>query len=63
MQWVLWIAPGAAVAVAVYVAYVAVTKGIPAAWAMVSGWWNKGKQDIATLKADVKALKEKVGIQ
>lgn len=70
MQWLLWIAPGIAAAVAGYVIYVSVTKGIPAAWTMLKNWWNKGKEDVQAIKADVDALKagyetvkQKLGIQ
>lgn len=70
MQWVLWVAPGVAAAVAAYVIYVAVTKGIPYTWSMLKNWWNKGKADIDLIKKDVDALKagydtvkQKLGIQ
>lgn len=48
--------PLALFAVAAYVVYVAVTKGLPAAKALVVGWWNKGK----VTEQRLVALEEKV---
>jgi hypothetical protein len=52
-----------------YLGYVAVRRGVPAAWAIVKGWWSSAKNDlaavkgdVATLKTDVAALKTKAGI-
>lgn len=60
---------GAGAVVGGYLVYIAATKGVPAAWAKIKGWWNAGKadlaavkNDVAALKADVGALKSKVGV-
>jgi len=61
--------PGVLAAVAIYVIYIVATKGVPAAWTMVKGWWTAGKaaeaalqSRLTTLEADVKELKAKVGL-
>lgn len=61
MEIALSILPGIAVAVGLYVLYIAATKGAPAAWSMVSGWWNKGKNDLASAKAGLASLELRVG--
>lgn len=54
--------PGVLAAVAIYVLYVAATKGAPAAWTMVKGWWTSTKNDVASLKTRVSALEAQLGM-
>ena len=60
MEIALSILPGIAVAVGLYVLYIGVTKGAPAAWSMVSGWWNKAKTDLTAVKANQAALELRI---
>ncbi len=46
--------------VALYLVWKALTAGVPAAWAVISGWWNWEKTLLATLEADVTGLKTDV---
>jgi hypothetical protein len=52
------IAIGAALAGAAYFAYLAATKGLPAAWAFVRAKWSAGKAEVAKLKGDLVALEQ-----
>lgn len=51
---------GGIAVVGAYVVYIAVTNGVPAAKQMLVDWWNKGKADLATVKADVISLDAKL---
>jgi hypothetical protein len=53
--------PGLVGAVVLYIGYVAVTKGLPAAKALLASWWNKAKNDVAAIKGDIAALEGRVG--
>lgn len=74
------IATGVALTVAIcvvgYLGYIALKRGLPAAKAIVVGWWNKGKADATSMQnvvadlqtravkaeQDIAALKSKVGL-
>jgi len=51
---------GGGAVVGAYLLYIAATKGAPAAYAVVKGWWTAGKADLAALKSDVENLKATV---
>ena len=53
---------GVLIAVLLYLLYIAVTKGVPAAKAKLSAWWNAAKKDVGTVKADLAALESRVGV-
>lgn len=56
---ILTAAAGFAAAVAIYFAYLAATKGLPAAVAWAKAKWTAGAAEIATIKADIESLKLK----
>jgi hypothetical protein len=60
MDQILPIVGGAAGVVGLYLAYLAATKGAPAAWAAVSTWWTAGKTELATLKGDIAEAHAKI---
>lgn len=60
MQWILYVLPGVAVAVAAYLVYVAATKGVPAAAAKAKAWWTKGKQDLSAVRGDVASAHQRL---
>lgn len=52
--------PGAILVGGCYLVYVASRRGVPAAVAIVKGWWNSAKNDLANVKGDVANLQSKV---
>jgi hypothetical protein len=60
MDWILYIVPGLAVAFAAWAIHYAATKGAPALWAKLKGWWTKGQADLAALKGDISDAQTKV---
>ena len=60
MEQILPIAGGAAGVVGLYLAYLAATKGAPAAWTALASWWTAGKTELATIKADVASAHAKI---
>lgn len=65
----LWLVPFAVAGIGSIIAYVALTQGVPAAVTMVKSWWNKGKADVAAIQADVasakaeiQTIKQKIGL-
>jgi hypothetical protein len=57
---VFMVALGVGLTIAVYIIYIAMTHGVPYAWAMLKTWWTKGAADLATIKADIASLKTDV---
>lgn len=55
--------PLAALVAAGYVVYIAVRKGLPAAWALLKGWFGSAKRDVIALEARVTALEVHLGIK
>lgn len=56
----LSIAAGAASVGVLYIIYIAATRGAPAAYAKLKGWWNSGKAGIAALEQDVADMAPRV---
>lgn len=54
--------PLALIAAVAYVVYVAATKGVPAAWTLVKGWFGDTKRAVIALEARVSALEKHTGI-
>jgi len=51
---------GAGGVVALYLLYLATTKGLPAAWSAIKGWWTAGATELANVRADIAALDAKL---
>lgn len=52
--------PGALLVGGCYLAYVASRRGVPAAVAIVKGWWNSTKNAVSSVKSDVANLEAKL---
>ncbi len=55
LKTIVTLAIGVALVGAGYLAYIAATKGVPAAWAKLQSWWNAAKADAAKVKGDLAA--------